>query len=307
MLQSSLDVNQDDSRGVERAMPVIVGAPRSGTTLLRFMLDSHPDVAIPPETGFLALADHFTGVGDELRREFFDALRGFPAEAPAWKDFDIPDKRFWTALLEISPFSVADGYRAFYRTYAARFGKSRWGDKTPLYCMHLSTIGAVLPEAHFIHIIRDGRDVALSLRRTWFSPGQTIEAQADHWCRYVATARKQGALCRRYLEVRFENLVRNSETVLRMVCEFLGLAWSADMLRYYDRTPERLTEHRDRKNVDGSLLVSHAERLRQQASVMLPPQEARVHAWKQSMSEDERHRFEAVARGLLLELGYEVA
>jgi len=85
-------------------MPIIVGAPRPGTTLLRFMLDTHPEMAIPPETGFLALFPHF------------------------------------------------------YQLYASRFAKPRWGDKTPSYCHHMQNIEEVLPEAHFIHIIRDGRD-----------------------------------------------------------------------------------------------------------------------------------------------------
>ena len=112
-------------------MPIIVGAPRSGTTLLRFMLDSHHDMAIPPETGFLVLARRFKRTGDELRREFFTAL----SDPPAWKDFGIPADSFWDALLKIHPFSAAEGYRSFYRMYAARFGKDRWGDKTPLYLM----------------------------------------------------------------------------------------------------------------------------------------------------------------------------
>jgi hypothetical protein len=290
----------------EWPMPVIVVSPRSGTTLLRFMLDAHPEVAIPPETGFLVLAHGFSGGGNELRREFFEAVTSFPPEAPAWKDFGMPEEQFWAALLEISPFSVAEGYRAFYRTYAARFGKRRWGDKTPLYCMHLEAIGGVLPEAHFIHIIRDGRDVALSLRQMWFSPGKDIEAQAEHWSRSVSTARQQGARCRRYLEVRFEDLIRDSPGVLKMVCEFIGVRYAAEMLEYYGRTPERLTEHRDRRRPDGSLVVSHAGRMQQQALTMQPPQASRVHAWKQAMSEEEQGRFEAIAGRLLAELGYEV-
>jgi len=287
-------------------MPIVVGAPRSGTTLLRFMLDSHPDLAIPPETGFLSIADRLTGSGDALRRDFFAAVRTFPPDAPGWNDFGLEDGQFWATLLDVDPFSVADGYRAFYRSYAARFGKGRWGDKTPMYCMHVATIESVLPEARFVHIIRDGRDVALSLREMWFSPGHSMEAQAEHWRRCVSTAREQGAGCRNYLEVRFEELILHTERVLRRICEFIELPYSAEMLEYHLRTPDRLVEHRDRRRIDGSLLVSHAARLRQQAAVTLPPQAARIDTWKQRMSGDERHRFEAIAGPLLSELGYEV-
>jgi hypothetical protein len=288
-------------------MPVIVGSPRSGTTLLRFMLDAHPDLAIPPETGFLALADQLTGEDGRLRAEFFEALRRFPAEAPAWEDFGLADGEFWAVLLAIEPFTVTEGFRAFYRTYAARFNKGRWGDKTPMHCLHLPVIAAVLPEAHVIHVIRDGRDVALSLRDLWFSPGRSMEAQAEQWRRCVTTARADAASCRQYMEVRFEDLVSEPERVLKAVCAFVGLSWAADMLDYHVRTPERLREHRDRRHAAGGLLVSQAQRLRQQALVTCPPQAARVQAWRREMSAGDRARFEAIAGDLLLELGYELS
>src|SRR5215204_1492240 len=130
-----------------RPMPVIVGSPRSGTTLLRFMLASHPELAIPPETGFLILRPKFWGRGDKFREKFFLALVTYPQPIPAWPDFEIPEEAFWKALLEITPFNLPEGYRAFYRLYAARFGKPRWGDKTPLYCLELNAVRRVLPEA----------------------------------------------------------------------------------------------------------------------------------------------------------------
>jgi sulfotransferase family protein len=288
-------------------MPIIIGAPRSGTTLLRFMLDSHPELAIPPETGFLSLADHFSGTGAALRRAFFDGVRTFPPDAPGWNDFGLPAEEFWASLVAIEPFSIADGYRAFYRGYAARAGKPRWGDKTPMYCLHLATIAAVLPEARFIHIVRDGRDVALSLRQMWFSPGHGIDVQAEHWRRCVSTAREHGARCGHYHEVRYEELVSDPERVLRAVCEFVELSYAPEMLEYHRRTPQRLEEHRERRRVDGSLVVSHADRLRQQAMVTRPPQPSRIQTWKERMTEDDRRGFEAIAGPLLRELGYAVS
>lgn len=74
------------------------------------------------------------------------------------------------------PALLAEGVRLFYRLYARRHGKARWGDKTLLYRLHLTEIEKILPEAHFIHSIRDGRDVALSLREVWFAPSQDISA-----------------------------------------------------------------------------------------------------------------------------------
>ena len=110
-------------------MPIIVGAPRSGTTLLRFMLDSHPDLAIPPETGFLVPCAQLTGEGTNVCERFFQTVTGYPSEAPACHDFQIPADMFRARLAEIEPFTVADGIRVFYQLYASRLGKSRWGDK----------------------------------------------------------------------------------------------------------------------------------------------------------------------------------
>lgn len=72
-----------DETALQPPMPIIVGVPRSGTTLLRFMLDAHPEMAIPPETGFLVLAPQLLAEGNVLRTTFFEAVTGYPPEAPA--------------------------------------------------------------------------------------------------------------------------------------------------------------------------------------------------------------------------------
>ncbi len=287
-------------------MPIIVGAPRSGTTLLRFMLDSHPQVAIPPETGFLAHRYQFKSEGNNLRREFFETITNYPPEMPGWVDFQIPADNFWYSLTQIQPFTVTEGYRTFYRLYATRFNKPRWGDKTPTYCLHLQKIEAVLPEAHFIHIIRDGRDVALSLRQYWFSPGDDMKTLAAHWCNCVLNGRQQGANCRHYLEVRYEALIQEPRLILKEICAFLNLPYTTAMESYYERTLHRLSEHKSRFKADGSLVVSHEQRLQQQHLTTQPPDPSRIFGWKKAMPLAERLEFEAVAAELLANLGYEV-
>ena len=287
-------------------MPIIVGSPRSGTTLLRFMLDSHPELAIPPETGFLRLGLKIRGAGDKLRDRFFRAVVNYPEEAPAWPDFEIPEEEFRAALARIVPFNVADGFRTFYSMYAARFGKRRWGDKTPHYCFELPTIRRVLPEARFIHIIRDGRDAALSLRGMWFSPGWRIETQASHWLKCVRAARRDGAGRPDYVEVRYEDLVLDARATLRRVCAHIELPFDEAMLSYYSRTPARLLEHKGRTRPDGTPLVTQEQRLRQQSLTTTPPNPDRVFAWKRSMDAEEARKFRRVAGNLLTELGYEV-
>ena len=292
------------ARAAPGPMPVIVGAPRSGTTLLRFMLDAHSDLAIPPETAFLRLGPELAGRGatpDELLR----TIVGFPETAPAWGDFGISEQSFRDALDQLAPFTVADGFRSFYRLYASRFGKSRWGDKTPLYCKAIEPIRQLLPEARFIHIIRDGRDAALSLRRTWFSCGPEMETQAAYWRDCVVAARAAGLGRADYLEVRYEALIAEPGPLLQEICSFIELDFEEGMLDYHLRTPQRLTEHKTRLRSDGTPLVTHDQRVDQVRLTTAPPDPSRIYAWKREMSVEEQRRFSAVAGELLVELGYE--
>ena len=281
-------------------MPIIVGAPRSGTTLLRFMLDAHADLAIPPETGFLA-AD--LALLERLsRREFAEFVEQFPPGEPGWKDFCLSSHAWHEAIDKVDDFSPADAFRCFYRLYAARFSKTRWGDKTPGYVFCMDRIAALLPEARFIHLIRDGRDVALSLRETWFAPGRDMATLAGHWKQAVTAGRQATAPC---LEVRYEDLIHDTAPVLQRVCDFIALDLQPAMLKFFEHSPARLAEHAERRRSDGSLLVGREQRLQQQRLTTQPPVAERVQAWRRTLSSAERDAFARVAGDLLVELGYE--
>jgi len=159
-------------------MPIVVGVGRSGTTLLRLMLDAHRELAVPGETGFLLPILHRRRQGRDLSCDDFGRMvTGFDR----WPDLALPAAVYLRALRDIDPFTVSDGIRLYYQLYAAARGKQRWGDKTPVYGQYLLEIEQVLPEAHFVHIVRDGRDVAVSLRDTWFAPGDDARDLARYW------------------------------------------------------------------------------------------------------------------------------
>jgi hypothetical protein len=283
-------------------MPVIVGVARSGTTLLRLMLDARRDLSIPPETGFIPALAQLHSQGEELRREVFRTI----TSAPTWEDCNLSADTFWGALQELAPFTTADAVRTFYRLYAERHGKRRWGDKTPLYCLHLDTIQSVLPEARFLHIIRDGRDVALSVKGLWFAPGNHVATIARDWCSRVETARRLGQRCRHYLEIRYENLVTQPVIELRRACAFLELAYDPRMERYFTGARQRLEEVKTRRNADGTIVITQGERLFIHRFTSSPPEPMRVFRWKREMSADDRAAFVEVAGPLLLSLGYEI-
>ncbi|MDQ6764545.1 MAG: sulfotransferase, partial [Verrucomicrobiota bacterium] len=276
----------------------IVGVPRSGTTLLRMMLDSHPEMAIPPETHFyyevLKLAEH----GAATRADFFTLLTGFFS----WADFGIEPEIFREALSALEPFAIADGLRAFHMLYAQRFGKRRWGEKTPDYGNVMREIAGLLPEARFIHLIRDGRDVALSRRNLWFGPGESVLAQAEDWAAWIRRARSAGPACPHYLEVQYERLVAEPAQVLREVCDFLELPFRAEMLLYHQTAEDRLQALQGwpEQELTGEKLQSILRLTTQ------PPQTDRGGRWKREMAADEAQLFEEIAGPLLQELGYEV-
>lgn len=285
-------------------MPIVIGAPRSGTTLLRFMLDAHPSLAIPPETGFLA-ASALLDCDLSDAEGFHQVVTHFPPDAPAWNDFDVDADVLRRELLQLEPFDSSEGFRAFYRLYAEGHGKPRYGDKTPMYCEHVDLVARLLPEAHFIHIIRDGRDTALSLRSMWFAPARDVPALAAYWVKLIGAARGARRRVPAYMELRYEDLVCEPERVLRNVCRFIDLPFDERMLRYWEQTPERLREHRTRHKIDGSVLVTYDQRREQQRLTMSPPLPERLYRWKTEMTPEEQDVFWRIAGDTLTELGYE--
>lgn len=299
-------------------MPIIVGVARSGTTLLRLMLDAHSELAVTHEAGFIPMASNLTNPLsrmffrrlkntakhgswlNSLRAEFFRTL----TEGSTWNDFHIEKDAFAEALLQLQPFSVSAGFRTFFRLYAMRFDKPRWGDKTPFYCQYLPVVQNVLPEAHFIHIIRDGRDVALSGRGLPFTSGG-IEGIARDWVRQILLARRDVRACNRYLEIRYEDLLLKTADVLRQICEFIDLPYEPRMEQYYLRANERLDELGTAYKPDGAVFAEKDSRLRLHRLTSRPPEPTRIGRWQTEMTKEELATFNKIAGGLLKELGYE--
>ncbi len=281
--------------------PFIIGAPRSGTTLLRFMLDAHPKLAIPPETGFIPLQipnwlpDHFQ------RKLFYLTVTNHSA----WEDFGLTRAAFWQELELLKPFGIGKGLRAFYRLYASKFHKPYWGDKTPSHALQINEIRMLLPEARFIHLIRDGRDAMISLRQQWFSPGQDAKTQALFWLHHVQTARQNGLGRKDYIEVHFEKLILEPREQLLRICQFLGLEFSETMLKYARHAKERLVEHRGRRNFFGQEWLTAQRRRQQQQRTTQALDKTLIERWRTVLSREEQDQFWQIAGQFLSDLGYQ--
>ena len=284
--------------------PFVVGVGRSGTTLLRLMLDAHPQMAIPPETHFipeLIARARLRVSADELVSEIVAARN--------WDDFGLDADGLRARVAALGEARAAPILRVFYSLYAERHGKPRWGDKTPIYVKRMRLIADVLPEARFVHLIRDGRDVALSRRRRGMGEGKPIAAAAERWRRRITLARRQAQRLRgRYLELRYEDLVEEAEPCLRRVCEHCELDFDPAMLAHHERAAERLTElGHDLPATGGRRARAGGERIAAHALAARPASGERIGAWRAEMSAAEVAEFEAVAGELLAELGYDVA
>ncbi len=147
----------------------------------------------------------------------------------------------------------------------------------------------MFPEARFVHVIRDGRDVALSYRSVAWGP-TTVEDGALRWRRNVRRGLIDGRRLGpdRYHEVRYERLVTEPEAVLRDLCEFIDLPWDDAVLRHHERAADVIAATR--------FPAAHQR-------VLLPPTPG-LRDWRREMAPSDVARFEAVAGGLLDDLGY---
>ena len=291
------------ARSAPPPAPFVVGATRSGTTLLRLMLDAHPELAIPSETHFipeLIGAREKHGASREQMLELMVSHR-------RWGDFGLEPSELDAAWAELDPLTGPDAVRAFFRLYATKLGKpeARWGDKTPGYVKSMREIQTFLPEARFVHLIRDGRDVALSVLKQDWGP-QSIEAAAEKWRSRVLRGRAQQPYLGFYIEVKFEDLVLDTERELRRICEFIELDFDPAMLGYHETAERRLQEKaRALPRAHGAPQAAE-KRLASHAKTFEPPNPELIGTWRKKMPAADRAAYESLAGDLLADLGYEL-
>jgi hypothetical protein len=210
---------------------VIVGAQRSGTTMLSLMLNSHPDLAVPFESDFLApLSQGISRVPFASRADAERAVSALAVEPFSRRGGLVEDP---LEVLNECPRDYAELVRFVMARYARRRGKRRWGVKSPGYNARLDEVIELWPDAFLVHIVRDGRDVAVSNRHVSWGSCHTPRVARD-WRWKVMLGRKSGRMrAGQYHEVRYEDLVRSPGEALSTLCGFLGLRYDSGMLDYH--------------------------------------------------------------------------
>jgi len=210
----------------------IVGCGRSGTTLLRLVLSGHSRIEIPPETWFLLPLVARLPLTDRLTPAQLEEAIGLITGDYRWPDMEIAAAAFAAQARALPDPRIATLAALVYDEYRRRADKPRFGDKTPPYIGILPQLATIYPDARFINLIRDGRDVAVSFIDAHFNGG--VWDKEFEWRRAVrlGLAYRATPLAERILEVRYEDMVRDLEATTRRVCAFLGETFEPEMLAY---------------------------------------------------------------------------
>ena len=265
----------------------IFGCPRSGTSLLSTMLGTHPRLAIPYESHLYdSIYPIVQRYGDPCRQSVRTRLVSEILRTEHIRRWTPPPSLPET-LEAIQRYDFHGIVEGVMRAWAQSQGKTRWGEKTPQHTLCWRTISAGFPGLQVIHLVRDGRDVALSYRTAFFGP-KHIYPLARRWLEYLSAAEEARATLgdQAFLQVRYEDLVSDPELELRRICSFLGEEFVPSMLAFYQ---DNRTYHADQRN---------ARNLR------LPVMSHNSGRWRTEMTAREVRIFEALAGASLLRYAY---
>lgn len=265
----------------------ILGAPRSGTSLLSRMLGSHPAIAVPDETKIFEAFVRLLPLYGDLREP--GRLRRLARDVVGWRWIRrLPDPPGLDEVLaKVARPDLCGVFEALLLTWTERQGKPRWGEKSPNNLFYWPLLEAAFPTALVVHIVRDGRDVALSQIAAPFGP-KTMAAAADRWVRHIDMIRAIGRRIGpgRYVEIRYEDLLAEPEATITRVLELVGEPFDPVMLQF----------HRNARPVGTDPLND--------VNILKPLQVGNTGKWAADVSPEQLAVFESIAGPTLDACGY---
>ena len=256
------------------------------------MLNEHPRLHVPRESYFLRRVLNALPLNQALSREQIRGAVRLIQTDPRWKDWEFSAEEVEGVARDLESASeevwLQDVVAAVFSMSLRRAQKVRWGDKTPMYIHYITQIHQLFPEAKIVHLIRDGRDVAISLRRvSWH--GTSVLSSAEYWARTVQKGILHGRPLGRdlYREFVYEDLVEDPEGTLRSVCRFIGEEYDPAMLQFHDHAKKEIAPW------EKSL----------HTKVDRPPKPADADRWKHEMTGAEIAVFEGIAGSVMDAVG----
>jgi len=259
----------------------IVGSQRSGSTLLRLMLNAHSEIAVPEEARFIRPIIHKKVLNkNELMR-----IKKYLLRHPQYKLWNYDFYDFVNSLDQKGTIKSGDLIESLYLSYAKSEGKNSWGDKS-LFFDEIERIHKLIPNVKFIHIVRDGRDVCLSWAKM-DSKESNVAISAFDWAfknnRIKRSIKKleNGA----YMVLRYEDLIVDPMSTIKKVCLFLDIEFEDNMLLFYKNSEKYIGDH-------------HSD------LIFKPINHENIKKWMKSMSDDDAKVYSFIAQELLKEYGY---
>ena len=268
---------------------IIAGAQRSGTTMLRIILNSHSQVAIPEEASFLMPLLERNQLNKKLSGVRLDNFIKYLALNPQYKLWNYNNEELLNELRSRTQISVEELVSSLYESYAKSESKTIWGDKTPSFFRKLDLWLELFPNARVVHIVRDGRDVFLSWR-AMDSTRRNGAVMAIEWKHKVDQIQES---LRRYapnssIEVQYEELISEPRATLQKICDFCGIAFEEQMLEFYKKSDRYIGNHHS-------------------SLIFQPITSSNKAKWVAGLNKKEKATFNLLAGKKLIELGYERA
>jgi hypothetical protein len=270
----------------------VIGAMRSGTTLMRLMLSRHSSLAIPPESHFLAKLVRRFEPTETLQDARLDEAIEIVTSNTEWKrDWHGDPEALEARVRLLAPLSLAAFIDAVFAQQIEPSGKPHWGDKTPAYLFQVDRLRACFPDARFVAMVRDPRDVYLSLApKDWVGTSTWQVGRYLLRCDQLVDrlAHRHGD---HFLVVRYEDVVADTESTLRRVCSFLDMAYEPAMQAFY---ADALDQVQPWELDDG-----HHEKL------LRPIDRHDMGRWRREGTRSDMREIEAITHDAIDRFGYE--
>lgn len=246
--------------------------------MLRLMLNRHSRLRVPRESWFLLkILDAVPHSGTLTSAQAEKIIEIIEAEA-RWADWEPPEGSLREAVYGQGLQDLSGTIDRIFRLCCGMGTKERWGDKTPWYSLKVLELAKVFPTAKFIHIHRDARDVLISMKdRGWY--GRSIWRLSAYWKWMTDEAMKGRALGpSRYIEVAYEDLVRQPRETLLRICGLLEEPFEESMLTFYESASTETANWENQLHV----------------KTRRPPSEADLERWRKELSSREVFIMEAL-------------
>ncbi len=281
-----------------QAPPIfILGNPRSGTTLLRLMLGSHPHISVPPECGFAIWLqrDYGDWSSGQSSKSFLEDL----SKCKKFCTWELGISEIQQVIDQVRPTSYSELVSTVYAAYKQKLRPKahRWGDKNNFHVSHVDDLVCLFPDAYFIHIVRDVRDVVCSYRdmekyrdTSPYAPRLSTDSNeiAQEWIQNTHSVTTSFSLMNasKRLTICYERLVADPQHELQMICNLLDEPFSLDMLQFHSQ------------NLEPAELLPWKQR------TLKPVGEERVQRYKRDLSELEQEKLLSLCHAQLEGFGY---